>query len=224
MGALPGVSRIDLSVRTKFTVTPAQAASAPGGLYPWRAAAWEMDEYRLMAGWPVAVPEYDIRIATLCSVDGEVLSSRESPTSLTTNALARWIADEQFIDSDALRWSPITGSASWESSVDWMPELISDYEYRVGDERFIDMNAMNFDSDTKNHMWINLGQLIHGAGGYTVIMVLSPNSVYGNDIEVPYNGIWCRGNPTPDVQPFTETTEDGWVNITISRQLPVDGN
>ena len=76
-----------------------------------------------------------------------------------------------------------------------MPELIYDYEYRVVNERFI-VSALNFDSDTQNHMWTDLASAFGGPLGYTVIMVFSPNSAYGNNVEVPYNGLWCHGGDT----------------------------
>ena len=65
----------------------------------------------------------------------------------------RWMADTNYYDKTSLRWAPIQGGASpWERSRP-APTLITDYEYRVDDERFTEMTALNFDSNTDDYMW-----------------------------------------------------------------------
>lgn len=202
--AIPGNAAVELAVQAKFNVVFPDAEQAPGGLFPMRAAAFQMDEYRIMAGWPVPVPPCDINIATLVSATGEVLADRETPTSLLTGAVARWVADTNFVDQTALKWTALQGDVFWESSVEYMPELITDYEYRVNDERFVGMSALNFDSDTANHMWGDLSRVIGGTTGYTLLMVMSPNSAFGNDVTVPYNGLWCP-----------QVADNQWVSLTM---------
>ena len=69
----------------------------------------------------------------------------------------RWVADANFYDQISLRWRPIQSNVSpWETSPEHAPTLITDYEYRIGDERFIGMTALNFDSDTPDYMWNDL--------------------------------------------------------------------
>ena len=212
----PGTATVQLDARAKSSVLPAQALGVPGGLFPLRASAWEVDEYRIMAGWPVPVPPCDVRIPTLVSATGEVLASREDPGSVFTEAALRWVADPAYYDTDALRWTPIQGNAPvWNTSVGYAPVLIDDYSYRVGEERFNNMTALNFDSDTRNHMWADFTGSVASGVGYTVIMVFSPNSVYGNDVSVPYNGLWCHGGATPAGDTFAEPLPDGYANFTI---------
>ena len=52
------------------------------------------------------------------------------------------------------------------------------------------MTALNFDSNTTDYMWCDLSLALGGTSGYTVIMVLSPNSIYGNDEDVTDNALW----------------------------------
>ena len=49
---------------------------------------------------------------------------------------------------------------------------------------------MNFDSDTADYMSIDLSLSMGGVSGYSVIMVLNPNSIYGNDQTIIENGLW----------------------------------
>ena len=189
----------------------------PGGLYPLRTAAFEMDEYRFRYGWPVSVPPLDIRSEALFSVTGESFGVRDDITSITPGSAIRWIAHENFYDDVALEWRPFkdaTGfNTTWRTGADFAPVFINDYEYRVKDERFR-MNALNFDSDSRCHMWADFSPNFGAAVGYTVIMVMSPNSVYGNNVAVPYNGIWCPGGETPGgVDTFTETPDDSWQGV-----------
>lgn len=212
----PGTAAVEMSVRAKANVVPQQAAAMPGGLFPMIASAWEIDEYRIKYGWPVPLPSGDIHAPTLVSATGEVIASRPQPGELITNAFLRFIADPDLYDETALRWNPVQGGAPvFTTSVDFAPVMINDYEYRNGDERFVGMNALNFDSDTQNHMWCDFTGVLGGSSGYTVIMVFSPNSVYGNDVTVPYNGLWCPGGPTPAGDTFAEPITGSYVSFTM---------
>lgn len=202
--------------RARAFVEPGPMPEPPGGLYPLHAAAYEIDEYRMLKGWPVAVPKLDIRASALVSCTGEVVSSREAQTGVTTGAFVRWVADEELYDPTTLTWAPLQGGNQlWYTSVEYAPTLIQNYEYRMGSERFTQMTALNFDSDTQNHMWTDLSRSLGSAGGYTVIMVASPNSIYGNDEDVSYNGLWSFGVPTPPGETFAEETGAGWNSLTI---------
>lgn len=214
----PGRVEIIISADAQMMAEPPLAATAPGGLYPLQTRSFEMDEYRIMAGWPVEVPKYDIQCRTMISASGETFSNRDDPTSVETSALIRWVADATLYDETALLWRPLvdnTGVRSfWQTSVEYAPVLIHDYEYRVKDERFI-VTALNFDSDTKNHMWADFAATIGGSTGYTVLMVMSPNSAYGNNVDVPYNGLWCPGGPTPEGNTFAEDPGPAWNAVTM---------
>lgn len=189
----------------------------PGGLFPMHTINYNVDEWRIKNGWPVAVPSYEIRSSTMLDITGEVLAIREPNTAVQTNALMRWIPDPTYYDETSLRWNPFYNGTesdiSWYTSVDYAPVLVEDYEYRVGDERFT-AQALNFDSDTRNHMWADFTASIGGSPGYTVIMVMSPNSVYGN-ADSPYNGIWYPGGPTPVGDTFTEEPGEYWQGLSV---------
>lgn len=205
----------ELSAELAVNSNPPQVYEAPGGLFPLRARAFEMDTYRLMAGWPVAVPKYDIFARSMVSGAGETLVTRENPVNIKTGALARWVANSEFVSTSTLRWNPVQDNSTgmfWQSSSNYMPVLISEYTYRLGTEVFIH-EALNFDSDAKKHMWANFDASLGGSNGYTVIMVMNPNSVYGNDETVPYNGLWCPGDPSPGTATFVETLGDHWVSV-----------
>lgn len=204
----PGATAISATAITKAGVVPKQIRELPGGLYPLHSAAFEMDEYRIMAGWPVPLPAYDIRIQTMMTADGTVVADRDPPTSLTTNADMRWIADSSYWDLTSLRWAPIQGEVPpWTASPGSDPTLITDYEYVVEDERFVEMTCLNFDSDTRDYLANDLNLVMGGSNGYTVIWVLSPNSVYGNNDDIPANGLWG---------PMTNAdTPPGWFSLTI---------
>jgi hypothetical protein len=204
----PGSTAITARAITKAAVLPKQLLEVPGGLYPLHSAAFEMDEYRLMAGWPVPVPDYDIRVQTLMSADGTMLADRDPPTSLVTGADYRWIADDSYWDLTSLRWAPIQGEAPpWTAMPGSDPTLVTDYAYTVDDERFTEMTALNFDSDTADYLACDLTQIMGGSQGYTIIMVLSPNSVYGNNDDVPANGL---------LGPMGDTSSPpGWFSLKI---------
>jgi hypothetical protein len=190
----PGKTEIQLTARGRLNRIPPQLLEVPGGLYPLHSAAYEVDEYRIMAGWPVPVPTGDIRIDCLVSAEGDVLGNRDAPTSLTTNADMRWVADADFYDQIAMLWRPLQSDVSpWVTSVDHAPALITNYEYRVGQERFVSMTALNFDSDNADYMWNDLSLSMGGTSGYTLIMVVCPNSIYGNAV-VFDNAFWGPDN------------------------------
>ena len=83
-------------------------------------------------------------------------------------------------------------SRSGRLPVDHLPSLITNYEYTVNDERFVGMTALNFDSDTADYLTTDLSRVMSTQDGYTVIMVMSPNSVYGNNEDVKMNALWCN--------------------------------
>lgn len=208
----PGRTSITLGARTRFDTDPPLVFEAPGGLIPMRIATFELDEYRMKNGWPTEIPPFDIRSPSLCSAAGEKLSYRPQPEEILTGAIQRWIADEDAFNVTDLAWRAVQRGLDleWRSSVEYMPTLITDYSYRINSERFV-RKALNFDSDTRNHMWMDMTSVINPIG-CTVIMVLNPNSSFGNDVSVPYNGLWCFGRETPVGDTFTETTDD-FVNV-----------
>ena len=188
---VPGANAVELTARSRSATLPPALETPPGGLFPLMSAAFEVDEYRIMSGWPVPVPVCDVRAPVLVSADGAVLDNRDAPTALITNATMRWVADTDYYDQVALLWRPIQGDSSpWTTSSDHAPTMLTNYEYRVGDERFVDMSCLNFDSDTADYMSIDLSLSMGGVSGYSVIMVLNPNSVYGNDQTIIENGLW----------------------------------
>lgn len=179
---------------------------APGGLYPMVARSFTMDEYRLMSGWPVAIPDHDIFAKSMVSCTGRVLTDREPPTNVATGALVRWVADATFYDETALQWRPVQNSeirTPWTLNPTNMPDLVVEYEYRIKEERFY-LPALNFDSDAGEYLIADFANTIGGASGYTVIMVMSPNSVYGNNDDVLYNGLWTHGSAS-----------EYWIDITM---------
>ena len=193
----PGSTAITAQAITKAGVVPGQIRELPGGLYPLYSAAFEMDEYRIMAGWPVPVPTYDIRVQTLMSADGTVVADRDQPTSLVTGADFRWVADDNYWDVTSLRWAPIQGECSpWTAMPGNDPTLLTNYEYTVEDERFTEMTCLNFDSDTADYLVNDMTLTMGGSQGYSIIMVLSPNSMYGNNPDVPANGLLGPMNDT----------------------------
>lgn len=212
-----GKATILSTARAKPHAIPKQLADIPGGLYPLKMAYWETDEYRIANGWPVSVPDMDIRATTLVSAEGETLAYRDQPRGLVTGAMTRWIADDEMYDVTDLRWHPVQADQPliWETAPDYAPTFINDYEYRQGNEVFI-RDGLNFDSDSYEHMWCNLSTAIGGASGYSVIMTASMNSVYGNNLDLPYSGLWCPGYPTPAVgEAIAEAPAGGWVSLTL---------
>jgi hypothetical protein len=148
---------------------------------------------------------------------GEVFGDRDEPSAITTGALLRWVADADKYNDTTLRWEPVQNGTGtqvyWETSEDYAPVLLSNYTYRVNDERFY-RTALNFDSDSRNHMWADFTTSIGGSSGFTVVMVFSPNSTFGNNLAVPFNGLWCPGGPTPEGDTFAEPPGDSWMSVT----------
>lgn len=204
------MTRGKVAARTSFGL-----GADRGGVYPVTMSAWQVDEYRMMAGWPVEVPDYDIVTDSLVSCEGEVLSFRESPRLVETGALIRWIADEETYDQVSLRWLPYQTQldAVLETAPQYYPTFLSQYEYRHDDERFL-QDAVNFDADSKEHMWLDLSNSLGGAAGYTVIMAVNLHSAFGNSDQV-YSGLWSPGKATPLTDSFTETTDMGWMSVSL---------
>jgi hypothetical protein len=218
---VPGKTEIQLTARNRANTVLPQLLVVPGGLYPLKSAAFEVDEYRIMSGWPVPVPDCDIQIQCLVSGEGDKLTDRDSPLAITTDAGMRWVADSSYYDQILGQWTPIQGGVSpWETAPQNAPTLLTDYEYTIGDERFVDMSALNFDSDTADYMWNDLDRFMGGVSGYTVLMVMSPNSVYGNNIDVFENGLWApnASEGTYDPGDGTWSSDKAWVSFTIRGQ------
>lgn len=210
----PTASRMLARASVRASQTYGPAAEAVGGLYPLSMAAYEVDPYRMMSGWPVSVPKLDISAVTDVSATGEVIAYREAANAVTMNSIARWIADDDNFHTDTLSWYPsVAGvSANWVTSVGYSPTLFDDYEYRRGAEKFIE-TAINFDADSQQHMWADLDQIIGGGHGYTVLMAVNLHSVYG-DSDHPFVGLWAPGQPTPNADTFTETFAS-YVEVTL---------
>ena len=209
-----GKTQVTAKGRGSVHKKPRAQLEAPGGLYPIRMSAWATDDFRISNGWPVSIPDYDIKARTLVSCEGEVLAYREQARAVTTGAMLRWIADDEYYNLTELIWHPYQAEypVSWETSAEYAPTYLSDYEYELRSEVFV-QEALNFDADSNEHMWANLSQALGGAAGYTVIFSVSPSSAYGSNLETPYAGLWCPGQPTVD--PMFEDPEGGWVSLTL---------
>ena len=201
----PTPVELTFELQNQMHTQPPQAQEAPGGLYPMMSRHFIMDEYRVMSGWPVAIPAFDIHSRSMVSCSGMALSDREPPTNVQTNALVRWVADAAYYDTTTLKWNPLqTGlNTSWIMNSGFMPDLITEYEYRSDNEKFY-LPALNFDSDAGEFLLADFDTTLGGASGYTVLMVMSPNSVYGNNDAVPYNGLWTHAGSSPY-----------WIDITM---------
>lgn len=214
----PTVSRILARSTVGTTQHYGASSQALGGLYPLTLAAFELDSYRMMSGFPVAVPENDIHAETLLSSTGEILQFRELPRVVESEAVIRWIADEDdHFDPVAGTWAPFAGNdygIRWQSGSPFTPTYLPEYEYRVGDEVFFG-NALNFDADFQQHMWTDLGPVLAGAAGYSVIMVVNLHSVFGDsDPGTMFTGLWCPGLPTQPGDTFIET-QDSYMSVTL---------
>ena len=214
--AVPTRTEIYVRAGAKAYTSLKPKEEIPSGLYPLRMAAYDFDEYRLLAGWPVPIPPYNIHAITDISASGEVLAFRPENREITTNALVRWIADDDTYDTDTLLWHPWQQQVNltWETGVGFAPTYTEGYEYRVGRERFYG-NTLNFDSDSREHFWMDMSSVLGGAGGYTVVMVGALNSVYGNNLDVPYNGIWGPGYAPGVDDTFDEPVSGGWIAVTL---------
>lgn len=193
---------ISLIAKVKPAIAVPLVEQAPGGLFPLQSSAWETDEFRIFRGWPVPAPPVEVRAQTLVSSVGEVLGTREDPTSVSTGAAMRWVVDDAFYSTDTLQWLPVIGETPWTVEVAHAPVLIHDFGYQMGRERFT-ADVLNFDSDTKNFMRADFNNTLRGVDCYTVIMVVTLHSIYGTTADVPYNGLWCPCD-----------NEGGWVSVT----------
>lgn len=219
---VPGRTKVTVTGRSRATWVPPTQLEVPGGLYPLMSAGFEVDEYRILNGWPVPVPDLDIKIDCLVSAEGDLISSRDEPTSLVTNADIRWIADTNYYDQTSGQWTPIQSNVSpWKTGTDSAPTLVTDYEYRFGDERFVGMTALNFDSNTGDCMTNDLSLAMGGTQGYTLIMVMSPNSIYGNDPGVIENALWGPQSTEGNWTMFTIRGQEVW--MTTEEQQPQMG-
>jgi len=210
----PGKTQVTAKGRGSVHKKTKDQVDPPGGLYPIRMSAWATDDFRIANGWPVSIPDYDIKARTLVSAEGEVLAYREQARDVVTSADLRWIADDEYYNLTDLQWYPHQAETpiNWSTSAEYAPTYLSDYEYELRSEVFV-QEALNFDSDSTEHMWTDLTQALGGVAGYTVIFSVSPSSAYGNNLETPYAGLWCPGQPT--VEPMSEAPEGGWVSLTL---------
>ena len=215
---IPGSSALYAKASVRPSVNYGQFTNPMGGLYPLRLAAFDTPEYRMMAGWPTNVPDYDIYCETLASCEGEVIGNRESPRAVITNALVRWIADSDTYDQTSLQWYPYQSSvdAQFVTAAEFAPTMLEDYEYRSGSERFY-QDAINFDADGREHFWTDLTQSLGGAAGYSVLMCVNLHSVFG-DSATAYAGLWGPGAPTPSGQDTFTENFDGWISVKLKGQ------
>lgn len=215
--AVPGRTELALGASLKASQSVSPSESVPGGLYPLKARAFELDEYRVLMGRPVSIPPLDVRVMPLISIDGEMLTDRPDDTEVSPNSLIRWIAEDSYYDETSLVWRAFTDRTGrgpvWTSTVDYLPTFVTSYSYRVDNEVFT-RNALNFDSDSRQHMWADLGSILSPTA-YTVVMVLSPSSAFGNSTDDLYNGLWCPAEPTQAGDTFTETFEEAWTSVTM---------
>jgi hypothetical protein len=167
---------------------------------PYNMAHFQLDDYRINKGWPVAVPPYDIRATGFVSSTGDIITARPHPASVKTAADLRWIPTTETWDDISLRWSPEDSpnpGYTWATSVEYAPTYLDDYSYRVGKE-IITRSALNFVSEQHEHIWSDFNGGFGSLGGFTVIMVLSLQSRFGTDgPDVDYAGLFCAGHATP---------------------------
>jgi hypothetical protein len=211
---LSAIVQVTSRARLQASVQSPLVYETPQGLNPLRLTIYEVDEYRILSGWPVAVPAQSVHATTEFIASGSSTEIRPDPVDIKTDAHSRWIASTEFYDTSTYRWNNVNPESGlfWQTSAEYAPAVLTEYEYRVGDERF-KMEALNFDSDSKQHLWMDLESV--APYGYTVIMVMSPNSVYTNDADVPYNGIWTTGSATPPATTTWSETRSKWWDLEI---------
>jgi hypothetical protein len=209
-----GYTNVTAGVTARPGVVPPALKEAPGGLYPLKSSAWEIDEYRILSGWPVPVPDYDIHCEVMVSADdGSTLDNRDAAAGIVTGADLRWLADDSYWDQTSLTWTALQGEAPpWTAAANRTPTLVTDYDYAIDDERFTSMTVLNFDSDTKDYLACDLGGIMGGSLGYTVIMVLNPNSIYGDDPTVVEKALWGPPYTGDPAHPYPNTN---WVMFSI---------
>jgi hypothetical protein len=211
-------------------VEPSQPVDPNLVIVPYNMASYVLDDYRILNGWPVEVPPYDVRQKALVSASGDTLSNRQSPASVTTDADVRWVASELSYDTATFAWRPEDGpypSFVWRSSVEYAPVFVDDYTYRVGKE-LITVNGLNFSADDKQHLWSEFSGGFGSAAGFTMIFVLSLQSRFGLDsTTVDYAGLLGAGHATPPGSPgtFAEVVTGGQTNLQMrGRYLWVNSN
>lgn len=199
----PGLTKIITQAKAATGRIPARLEKPAGGLFPIRMASFLMDDYRIANGFPVGPPACDLRARTFVSAEGEILADRESARNVETDALVRWIADPDTYDLGDLRWFPFQFAAPEVFTTDPLsaPVYLEDYEYRFGAETF-HVPVLNFDADSNAHFALTLRSLA-GTTGYTVLLVTSLNSAFGNSAN-PHAGLWCPQEKT-----------GGWMSVTL---------
>jgi hypothetical protein len=175
----PGAVEITLDAEFYANIAPNVLESAPGGLFPLVARAYMIDEYRLMAGWPVSIPGIDVRGQSIISLNGDRVSNRLDPDVLRTGADLRWCSSSGYDDTLGT-WEPIqwTQAPNTITAVPANAPVETEYIYRVQDEVFHRM-ALAFDSDDEQYMSLDLSSQVSGVG-MTVIFVFSPNNTQGD--------------------------------------------
>lgn len=194
----------------------------PTDFLSYRLNVYDAPLYRIKNGWPVALPKYDVHARTLVSAEGQLLSQRPGAQEVATTANVRWIADVNF-DSDLLTWWPFLsdfGAVKWETSVDYLPTHVEEYTYSVNNRRVI-KDAINFDHDGSQHMWANL-DIITGASGYSIAMVCTVNSVYGNSEGQSFTGLVGNGSANPTAGKVSEDIDAPWTLKLVAGELRLD--
>lgn len=196
-----GATKIDLLARGTARIKRDSVLEAAGGLFPYRHSVWDMDPWRMGNGWPQSVPECDISGKVIISCEGEVLADREQPRGIQTSAVARWTADDELWEQDIFRWYPVHSSVPvfFEGFSGDSPVLDLEYEYRVGNEVFLQPGLV-FDADAGNYLMADLGSTVGGTYGYSMIMVASLNTP---DSRQDYGTIWAHEHSS------------GWVILSI---------
>lgn len=187
-----GSVEVTLTARTLVRKVPQIETEIPGGLVPLVARHYEIDEYRLLMGWPQPIPSFDARTVTEAVVLGEAVTFRPEPESIMTKALHRWTASSGY-DPTALRWRSLRSSTPDLGSLDMtlvtshIPAKIDNYEYRIHDERF-HQSALVFDADDQSYINLDLG-IFGFSSAITVVMVCSPSPPTG-----AYAGLFSNSN------------------------------
>lgn len=191
----PAQPQIDISANLHVSVFPSIIPKSV--IRPYRVNYYDPPDFRMLKGWPMAVPDYDVRVEALVDVEGITLAVRPNVYDLDISSDVRWIADANSFSDINLTWYPYQsqlGTLPWQSAPQWMPTLVEDYTYVLGNEQFT-TPLVNFDAVSAEHMWCNVTAL-EGSYGYTIIMVCNLNSVYSGEEETNHNGIIGNGYPT----------------------------
>jgi hypothetical protein len=190
-------TQVDVSVTPQMRLDTAGTVAQEVTIRPYRVNYYDSPPFRMRQGWPVSVPLLDVRAESLVSAEGVTIAQRSSAYDVELASHIRWVADNTSFDSVTLNWAPTAsqlGWVYWETMVDWLPTLVEDYTYVVGNEQFT-VNLLNFDATAAEHMWTDMS-VLEGAAGITYIMVLNLGSVYGNSEGATFSGIIGNGYPT----------------------------